>query len=181
MKLLLTPLICAALLLPSVGRAGGGRYAFTGGTPRERAEVVRALEASSFDWGLVSDRVIVHIARGVVSRSIPGEGWLDADLLDADTFAWGVVQHEFAHQVDFLLLTDRDRDGLLRLVGESVWCAPALPSADQGCERFASAVAWAYWPSRDNCMRPDAETRRVTARFRSRLEQLLPIEEGVLR
>jgi hypothetical protein len=177
----LTLLVCAALLLPSAGRAGGGRYALTGGTPRERAEVVRALEASSFDWELVADQVRVHIGRGILSRATPGEVWLDANLLDAGAFAWGVVQHEFAHQVDFLLLTNADREALRRVVGGNVWCTPGLHSADQGCERFASALAWAYWPSPENCMRPRAETRRGAARFRARLEQLIPFAERTAR
>jgi hypothetical protein len=172
--LVVSVLICAALLLPSAGRAGGGRYAFTGGTPRERAEVVRALGASSFDWQLVSDRVVVHISAGITSSATPGDVWLDADLLNAGAFAWGVVQHELAHQVDFLLLTDSDRAALLPLLGGRVWCTPGFHSGDQACERFASALAWAYWPSRDNCMRPDAQARREASRFRARLEQLIP-------
>jgi hypothetical protein len=180
-SLLWTLLVCAALLLPSAGRAAGGRYAFTGGTPRERAQVVRALQASSFDWELVSDQVRVHIGRGILSRATPGQVWLDANLLDAGAFAWGVVQHEFAHQVDFLLLTSSDRDALRGVVGGRVWCTPGLHSADQGCERFASALAWAYWPSPENCMRPDAETRQAAARFRTRLEQLIPFAQRTAR
>ena len=31
----------------------------------------------------------------------PGQIWLDASLLDSGRFSWGVVQHEYAHQVDF--------------------------------------------------------------------------------
>src|SRR5204862_3786173 len=101
--------IVVALLLPSVASAVEGRYAFTGGTPRERTEVVRALGASTFDWGLVRARVTIHIDRGMLSSAAPGEIWLDANLLDAGKFAWGVVQHEYAHEVDFFLLNAASR------------------------------------------------------------------------
>jgi hypothetical protein len=37
--LVLALLVVAAMLVPSVGRATGGRYAFAGGTPRQQAEV----------------------------------------------------------------------------------------------------------------------------------------------
>jgi hypothetical protein len=174
--LVLVAVMCAALLLPSAGRAAGGRYAFTGGTPRERAEVVRALEASSFDWELVPDRVTIHVERGTLSRAVPGEIWLDANLLRAGSFSWGVVQHEYAHEVDFFLLSESERAGLLRILGARVWCAAGVRSDEQGCELFASALAWAYWPSPDNCMRPPAALvrARVTAeRFRTRVAQLI--------
>jgi hypothetical protein len=37
--------------------------------------------------------IVIHIVRGVESRATAGEIWLDADLLDAGTFSWGVIQH----------------------------------------------------------------------------------------
>jgi hypothetical protein len=166
--------VVAALLMPSVGRAVGGRYAFAGGTPREQAEVVRALDASSFDWQVVPARITIHIEHGVPSQATKGEIWLDADLLDAGSFAWGVVQHEYAHQVDFFLLTASARAELLRELGGKTWCADATIRRDQlGCERFASMLAWAYWPSRSNCMRPLAGGSSATA-FRALLSRLLP-------
>jgi hypothetical protein len=153
--LLLLCTVVAATLLPPVGRATGGRYAFAGGTPRQQAEVVRARDASSFDWDVVPVRVTIHIERGVLSRATPGQIWLDADLLEAGTFAWGVVQHEFAHQVDFFVLTTR-RDQL-------------------GCERFASMLAWSYWPSPDNCMRAAADGSLNARRFRALLSASIPL------
>ena len=56
----------AAMLLPPVGRATGGRSAFAGGTPREQEEVTRAVDASSFDWSVVF--------RGVVQRLLGARG-----------------------------------------------------------------------------------------------------------
>jgi hypothetical protein len=166
--------VVAAMLVPSVGRATGGRYAFAGGTPRQQAEVVRALEASSFDWDIVPARITIHIRRGVSSHATPGEIWLDADLLDAGSFAWGVVQHEYAHQVDFFLLTPKARAQLLRELGGTSWCSQTDLRRDQlGCERFASALAWAYWPSADNCMRPQGPRAARVARFRKLVSGLI--------
>jgi hypothetical protein len=172
--LVLASSIVAAMLVPSVGRATGGRYAFAGGTPRQQAEVARALAASSFDWDIVPARVTIHIRRGVLSQATPGEIWLDADLLDAGSVAWGVVQHEYAHQVDFFLLTPAARAELLRRLGATVWCAQIDVRRDQlGCERFASALAWAFWPSADNCMRPEGARPAWTARFRKLVSGLI--------
>jgi hypothetical protein len=171
--------LVAAMLLPSVGRATGGRYAFAGGTPRQRGEVVRALDASSFDWQLVPARITIHIGPGVSSRATPGEIWLDANLLDAGMFAWGVVQHEYAHQVDFFLLTARARELLLRRLGGSAWCTPTAVRRDQlGCERFASTLAWAYWPSPENCMRPARAVAASVTRFRRLVSGLINEQGG---
>ena len=166
--------IVVALLLPSVASAVEGRYAFTGGTPRERTEVVRALGASTFDWGLVRARVTIHIDRGMLSSAAPGEIWLDANLLDAGKFAWGVVQHEYAHEVDFFLLTAASRALLLAQLGGSTWCADGFVAhSSLGCERFASTLAWAYWPSADNCMRPASNRPTSRVGFRHLLGRLI--------
>ena len=170
----------AACLLscPPLVQAGGGRYAFDGGTGREQRDVVRALEASEFDWDLVPRRVVIHIDRGAEPRATPGEIWLDANLLDAGAFAWGVVQHEYAHQVDFLLFDDADRALLLSKLGGETWCSETadLQHADLGCERFASTLAWAYWPSVENCMRPsgpgDESAAMAPAPFRALVSEL---------
>ena len=174
LSLLLLGTVVAAMLLPPAGRATGGRYAFAGGTQRQRAEITRALTASSFDWDVVPVRVTIHIQRGAASRATAGDIWLDADLLDAGTFAWGVVQHEFAHQVDFFVLTPQERTLLLHELGAKTWCSDTVVRrATLGCERFASALAWAYWPSPENCMRPADDG--VEARpFRALISSLLP-------
>jgi hypothetical protein len=153
--LVLVGALVAATLVPPAGRASGGRSTFAGGTPRQRAEVVRALDASSFDWSVVPTKVTIHIRRGVASSATVGHIWLDADLLDSGSFAWGVVQHEYAHEVDYFLLTAHDRAVLSRRFGVTEWCGEEAVRRDRlGCERFASELAWAYWPSAENCMRP---------------------------
>jgi hypothetical protein len=154
--LLLAIALLAALLLVPTAFARGGNVRFDGGTTAERTQVTRSLATSSFDWGLLPGRIVVHIAPDLDSTAAPGEVWLDARLLDSGPFSWGVVQHEFAHQVDFLLLTPATRAQLLLRVGGSVWCVGGvdLPHGDYGCERFASTLAWAYWPNGGNCMRP---------------------------
>src|SRR5919201_4343977 len=114
--------VTAALMLPPTGSAVGGVYIFAGGTPAERNVVATALKVSSFNWSLVSSRITIHIVRGVDSYATPGEIWLDADLLDAGTFAMGVVQHEYAHQVDFFLFDDFVHAQLLTELGAADWC-----------------------------------------------------------
>lgn len=163
-----------ALALAPAALAKGGAYAFDGGTPAEQGQVRAALAASSFDFSVVPATVTVHIARGADSRALPGQVWLDADLLDAGSFSWGVVQHEFAHQVDFLVLDDAARTTLQQAVGGSAWCSDA--SHDQlGCERFADLLAWAYWRSPDNVMQPDSAPPVTPAAFRALVSQLLPV------
>jgi hypothetical protein len=98
-----------ALVAPGLARAAGGTYVFASGTPREQAQVHAALEASSFDWSLVPQTITIHIDRGHESDATQGSIWLDADLVDAGQFAWGTIQHEYAHQVDFFLLDDAKR------------------------------------------------------------------------
>ncbi len=108
-----------------------------------------------------------------------GEIWLDANLLDAGTFARGGVQHEYAHEVDYFLLDDVRRARILPLLGGSAWCydVAILPHAQYGCERFASTLAWSYWPSADNCMKPEGRGDESAAmpprRFRAFLDALL--------
>ena len=158
--LVLALLVVAAMLLPSVGRATGGRYAFAGGTPRQQAEVARALAASSFDWDIVPATVTIHIGRGVLPRATPGEIWLDADLLDAGPVAWGVVQHEYAHQVDFLLLTPAARAQLraswVRLSGAHRPTVAAISSGASGSRP--------RWPGRSGPRQTTACVRRVRGR-----------------
>jgi hypothetical protein len=161
-RILLAALV-AALAVTGTAQAAGGNYGFDGGTPAEQSQVTSALKASAFNWSIVPARVTVHIVRGRSnSEAAPGEIWLDADLLDSGRFSWGVVQHEYAHQVDFFLLTDSTRGQLNALLGGKAWCyglpgmdaVASLGHAAYGCERFASTLAWAYWPSADNSMQP---------------------------
>jgi hypothetical protein len=168
-----------ALSFPALAQAVGGSYAFDGGTTRQQRQVVRALEVSEFHWDAVPAPVVIHIERGAESRATPGHIWLDADLLQAGAFAWGVVQHEYAHQVDFALFDDADRAMLLRKLGGQTWCSedPRLEHEDLGCERFASTLAWAYWPSPENCMKPegprDESAALPPAAFRALVSELI--------
>jgi hypothetical protein len=181
MKRLFVTLVSALAfgLLAQTALAGGGSYTFAGGTPRERATVHSALQASSFDWGLIPRTINVHIGTYGDSYSVYGDVYLDAALLDSGRFAWGVVQHEFAHQVDFFLLDDTKRAGLNTLLGGKDWCysVQGLKHSDYGCERFASELAWAYWPSSDNSMKPasaqDEAGALPIAQFRTLLAGLI--------
>jgi hypothetical protein len=169
----------AALAVAPAAAATGGNYAFDGGNRYERLQVTRALAVSRFDWSVVPGTIAIHIVRGLDSQAIPGQIWVNADLLDAGTFSWGVVQHEYAHEVDFLLLGDAERAMLLAALGGKEWCSEesSLPHSALGCERFASTLAWSYWPSPENCMRPqgagDESAALPPRRFRLLLETLL--------
>ena len=172
-------LVCAQSAL-----ASGGSYTFAGGTAKEQATVRSALNASSFNWALIPQTITVHVGRYGDSYSTYGDVWLDASLLDSGRFAWGVVQHEMAHQVDFFLLDDAKRAQLLQLLGGQDWCysVPGLAHAAYGCERFASELAWAYWQAPDNSMKPtspdDEAAGMPVAQFRALLAQLIggPVE-----
>jgi hypothetical protein len=161
--------------------AGGGSYAFSGGTAKEQATVRSALGASSFDWSLVPKTITVHIGAYGDSYSTYGEVFLDSTLLDSGRFSWGVVQHELGHQVDFFLLDDAKRAILQQQLGGADWCYTTadLAHSEHGCERFASELAWAYWPSTDNSMRPSATNDEAgampVAAFRSLLAELLGV------
>lgn len=170
----------SALWLSGAARAAGGDYVFDGGTPAEQATVRAALDASSFDWSIVPGQVTIHIRRNIaVSASVPGQTWLDADLLDSGTFSWGVVQMEYAQQVQFLLLDDRQRARFVTALHAKDWCyeVPGTRVSDNGCERFAATLAWAYWPSPQNCMQPsgadDESAAMAPAAFRALLTSLL--------
>lgn len=180
-RLALGAALAAALWAPAPAGAVGGSYVVSGGTPRQQAQVRLALDASAFDWSLLPQSVHVTIARGVEPQSLPGRVWLNAALLDAGMFSWAVVQDEFAHQVDYLLLRAPERQLLNRVLGGRAWCyddVPGLAHGDYGCERFTSTFVWAYWPVRENPYRPRSARDESAAldprRFRSLLESLLP-------
>jgi hypothetical protein len=159
--------------------AGGGSFAFNGGTPKEQATVHSALEASSFSWSLIPTTITINIGAYGSSYSTYGQVYLDATLLDSGRFAWGVIQHEMGHQVDFFLLDDTKRAQLLQLLGGQDWCysVAGLQHSDYGCERFASELSWAYWQSPDNSMKPTGSTSEAgaipVAEFRAALTQMI--------
>jgi hypothetical protein len=177
-----------ALLLALVGlvsvtgeaAAVGGRYSFAGGSPAQRNEVRAALAASAFDWSVVPARITIHIVAGSHPHAVPGHIWLDANLLAAGRFSWAVVQHEYAHQVDFFLLDPARRALLTAALGGLDWChaVTGLHHSAYGCERFASTLAWAYWPSTQNALRPEGGSDEAAAMpapaFRALLSGLLP-------
>jgi hypothetical protein len=175
--------VLAALVLAPSALARGGSYVFDGGTPRAQGQVRQALEASSFDWSLVPATVTIHLRKGVQPSSSKGEIWLDTDLLATGRFAWAVVQDEYAHQVDHYLFDVATRGRLNRLLGGHDWCygVEGLAHSAYGCERFASTLVWAYWPSRDNAYRPasarDESAAMAPSAFRSLMRSLLGAPE----
>jgi hypothetical protein len=173
-------LAAAAAFLVDPALAAGGNYVFDGGTAAEQQQVRDALAASSFDWSAVPGAVTIHIGTFATDEAVPGEIFLDGRLLDSGPFAWGVVQHEYAHQVGFWLLDDAARARVTAALGASGWCYTAEPALNHdryGCERFASTLAWTYWQSPANCMKPAAlgaeSSGMAPAAFRALLVSLL--------
>ena len=180
-------LIAAAFLaVPSTGLAYGGKVQFVGGTPREQRQVTAALQVSTFDWDVLPAVVNVHIVPGANSHALPGDVYLDADLLDAGTFAWGVVQHEFAHEFDFFFLRASDHTTLLPQLGGVAWFANGavgeapdggLAHQQLGAERFASTFAWSFWQSSSNTMKPrsknDESAAMAPAAFRALIASIV--------
>jgi hypothetical protein len=178
----------AALSLALAGNAhaGGGRYVYDGGSPAQQNEVRKGLNASAFNWSLVPATITIHIGPSYASAASSGEIWLNAALLDSGRFSWGVIQHEYAHQVDFFLLDEGRRASLAVLGGKAWWAtgthiagAPngTLAHEELTAERFASTLAWAYWQSPANSMRPSTTTDESAAMapkpFRTLLSSLL--------
>lgn len=174
----------AALVLAGTASASGGNYVFDGGTAYEQQQVRQALAASSFNWSVIPGTVTVHITPDFTSEAIPGAIFLDPDLLDSGEFAWGVVQHEYAHEVDFALFDDAMHAALTTQLGATAWCygsAPTLLHSEYGCERFASTLAWAYWQSPENCMQPSEvaggeSAAMAPAAFRALMTRLLGVD-----
>jgi hypothetical protein len=176
--------LVSMLALAGTAHAAGGRYSFDGGNAYERAQVRQALNVSAFDWNVVPGRITIHIAPGIPnSEAMPGEIWLDANLLESGVFSWGIVQHEYAHEVDFLLLNDAQRTALGTQLGGRAWWQSDSTSYRHGeltSERFASTLAWAYWPSPQNSMKPhsknDESAAMNPARFRGLMTQLIGVQ-----
>jgi hypothetical protein len=179
--------LIAGFLLASAGAAfaSGGNYVITGGNSYEQQQVRQALAASSFDWGVVPGPVQITIMPQPSSDAVPGQIFLDPAVLDSGEFSWGVVQHEYAHEVDFALLDDAKHAQIERALGGTAWCYEDSPTQLQhneyGCERFASTLAWAYWQTPDNCMKPSAIAGEsggmAPAAFRALLSTLLGTPE----
>jgi hypothetical protein len=181
-KHLVAALALVVLIAPSNAPAAGGNYSIQGGTRTERAQIPSALNASSFDWDVVDSHIYFHIERGIGSYATPGHIWLDADLLDTGIFAWGVIQHEYGHEVDFFRLTDANRTELLPLLGGKAWWDPPgvrFRHDQLAGERFASTLAWSYWQSPNNSMRPqgprDESAAIPPARFRVLMRRILEL------
>ncbi|HZS24890.1 MAG TPA: hypothetical protein VFA30_07865 [Gaiellaceae bacterium] len=178
LRRVLLVLLLAAAFAPAA-QAAGGHYVFDGGSPAEQGQVRSALDASSFDWDVVPGPIVIHIAKGVSPSAQQGQIWLDAALLDTGRFSWGVVQHEYAHQIDFEVLTDAMRTQLAQLVGGTAWWGAVAEHSQLGSERFADLVSWSYWQSPDNVMKPasssDEGGQVAPAVFRSALGSLLQL------
>ena len=148
-----------ALAVPAAAQTTGGIYTITGGTSGQQATVRAALNVTTFNWSCVPGTVRITIVAGADTQAAPGAILLDANLLDAGTFSWGIVQHEYAHQVDWYLLRPDMRTALAKVLGGSTWGVGITGGANVAHdsltgERFASQLAYAFWPSTNNAIEP---------------------------
>jgi hypothetical protein len=176
-------LAAASIFAFVVGRDPAGAqpvargYSFAGGTARERETVRAALAASSFDWGRVPGHVTIHLVPGGSCYATPGQIWLGRRALVHGRAAWGLIQHEYGHEVDYFLLDARARASLDRALGGKTWWPNGRWRHDQyGAERFASTLAWSYWTSPHNTLvryaRAESTAMRPAA-FRRLVNRLL--------
>ena len=148
-----------ALAVPAAAQTTGGDYTITGGTSGQQATVRAALNVTTFNWSCVPGTVRITIVAGADTQASPGTILLDANLLDAGSFSWGIVQHEYAHQVDWYLLRPDIRSALVKVLGGSTWGVGITGGANVTHdnltgERFASELAYAFWPSANNAIEP---------------------------
>ena len=165
--------LAAALALTGSASAAGGDYVFEGGSKAARTQVRAALAASSFDWDTVPAEVTIHIRRGVSPEARPGDIWLDSNLLASGRFSWGIVQHEYAHQVAFFNFGKAARARLTTKLGGQAWCheKPNVAHDENTCERFAHTLSFAFWPASQNVERDEAVM--APAKFRALVGDLL--------
>jgi hypothetical protein len=168
-----------ALALPGAAGAADVALEFSGGSDAARAEVLAALDASAFDWSLIGRPVTVQIYACGCAGSRPGVVVVDETMLAASpygrAYTWGIVQHEFAHQVWWYALDDGRRSQFQTLLGGADLCyeQPGLPHDAHACELFASTLGWAYWPVAGNPMQ--AEKVMGARQFRRLLSRMLGV------
>ena len=178
---ILIPAVLLALALAPPALAKGGHYAFDGATPAQQDTIRKALDASLFDWSLVPWTVVVHVSTAApTAHTNRGEIWINPTVLGQGQASWTVVQHEYAHQVDFAFLTASDHATLLPVLGGKLWwlsLATGYRHDEYGAERFASTLAWSYSQDLgkpDAAPQPGSESAAMAPpAFRAMLRSLL--------
>jgi hypothetical protein len=156
--------VVAWLAFAGTAQAAGGNYVLEGGSPEAQETVRAALNASAFDFSRVPAQITIRITSCGCAGARPGLIVLDETVLtDAslgDRYSWALIQHEYAHQVDYFLFEEADRTAVRKALGGRDWCyeKAGLAHDAHGCERFADVFAWAFWPARKNILRSDAKT-----------------------
>jgi hypothetical protein len=155
--------LLASLTLAGTAQAAGGDYVFEGGSPEAQATVRAALDASRFNFDRIPAQITIRISHCGCAGAREGLIVLDEGVvLDTSLgarYSWGLIQHEYAHQIDYFLFQERDRAAVRRTLGGKDWCyeTAGLSHDEHGCERFADVFSWAFWPSKRNVLRADAK------------------------
>jgi hypothetical protein len=154
----------ASLVFAGTAEATAGNYVLEGGNAEAQETVRAALNASTFEFSRVPAQITIRITTCGCAGARPGLIVLDETVLtDAslgDRYSWALIQHEYAHQIDYFLFEDADRAAVRKALGGRDWCyeKAGLAHDAHGCELFADVFAWAFWPARKNILRPDAKT-----------------------
>lgn len=163
--------------------AAGGRYLVYGGTAEQQGQVRFALEVSTFDWGIVGKPVVIHITPGGGVFATRGHIWIPASVVDGSPKSWLEIQGEYAHQVDFFVLSDPVRRKFQALLGGSAWwyTSSLRPPEEYTSERFASLLAWAYWPGPQKSLpmrwKSGDSLAVLAARFRALMQKLVGVPD----
>jgi hypothetical protein len=182
-RILRTTLVAllASLALAGTAQAAGGDYVIELRSPEAQATVRAALDASRFNFDRIPAQITIRISHCGCAGAREGIIVLDESVvLDTSLgarYSWGLIQHEYAHQIDYFLFQDDDRAAVRRTLGGKDWCyeVGGLAHDEHGCERFADVFSWAFWPTQDNVLRADAKaiapgmTAKAARRFVNRL------------
>ena len=182
-RFLLLVVSIASLALPAGAFARGGDYAFQGGTTAQHSQVRAALAASTFNWSAVPTRVTIHIKQGHSHRRRRRATSGSTLGSSAPAALPGPRSRTNTHTrstspASTLRRAIASPASSARATGATA--SPASHHAEYGCERFASTLVWAFWPSKDNAYRPTSSRDESAAmppqQFRTLVTGLLGID-----
>ena len=125
---------------------------------RQQATVRAALEVSSFDWSVLPARSSSTSRRSAAPTPRPATSTSTARC-STPAASRGASSSTSSHtrSTSSSSTTRSARRSTQRSAAATgATASPGLAHSAYGCERFASELAWAYWPSADNSMSPAA-------------------------
>lgn len=155
-------------------------FIFDRGTARQIKIFEDVIDKCTFNWDALPQKVTIHFQDGLGAiTSTRAQIWVDPAEVDTkSSYYSGIVQHELGHQVDFLLLTDRDRAKFSKFMGSPDWSPPLgqnpnLDHGKYGREMFASTFAAACDPDDE----PDDDPDEKNVIFSSPESRAMPAKK----